>query len=104
MTKPLVVEIPHELGREEARRRIEEGMERGRRALDKSGINILNLTWTGDRLDFGVSALAQKVEGQIDVNADHVRLEVRLPLLLALFAEKIQKVVGREGNLLLTKK
>ncbi len=44
------------------------------------------------------------MDGQVDVRAETVRVEVRLPLLLALFAQQIQKRVGKEGNLLLTKK
>ena len=48
--------------------------------------------------------MTQKVAGTIDVGAESVRLEVKLPFLLALFAEKIQKVASKEGNLLLTKK
>jgi hypothetical protein len=40
----------------------------------------------------------------VDVRPETVRVEVRLPLLLALFAERIQKKLGQEGNLLLTKK
>jgi putative polyhydroxyalkanoate system protein len=104
MAKPLIVEIPHELGRDEARRRIETGVEQGRALLGKSGVTIGNLAWTGDRLDFALSALTQSVDGQIDVGPESVRVEVRLPLLLALFAEKIRKSLGKEGNLLLTKK
>ncbi|MGU3540051.1 polyhydroxyalkanoic acid system family protein [Methylobacterium sp. A54F] len=104
MAKPLIVDIPHDLGREEARRRIETGVEQGRALLAKSGVTIANLAWTGDRLDFDLSALTQRVDGQIDVGADSVRVEVRLPLLLALFADKIKKSLGNEGNLLLTKK
>ena len=34
MAKPMVVEIPHELGRDEARKRIDEGTARVRDALD----------------------------------------------------------------------
>lgn len=104
MAKPMVVEIPHDLGRDEARRRIEGGMGQARDLLRKSGIAVTTLDWTGDRLDFAVSALGQKVDGQIDVGAEVVRVEVRLPMLLALFAEKVQRSIGRQGNLLLTKK
>lgn len=104
MTKPLVMEIPHDLGRDEAKRRLEEGTDKLKPLLEKSSITIQNMAWTGDRLDFSVAALAQSIEGQIDVNPDTVRVEVRLPLLLSFFAEKIQKIVGKEGNLLLTKK
>ena len=105
MAKPMVVEIPHELGRDEARRRIDEGTLKVRDALGKSGITINALNWTGDRLDYSVTALAQTVDGQIDVGQDIVRVEVRMPLLLSMFAQKIQKIVGKDGNkLLLTKK
>lgn len=104
MAKPLIVDIPHDLGRDEARRRIETGVEQGRVLLAKSGITIDNLAWTGDRLDFAISAMKQNMNGQIDVGAESVRVECHLPLLLALFAEKVKKMVGKEGNLLLTKK
>lgn len=104
MPKPLIVDIPHDLGRDEAKRRLEQGTEQARALLAKSGISVDQLAWTGDRLDFGVSALTQRVAGTIDVGAESVRLEVKLPFLLALFAEKIQKVASKEGNLLLTKK
>lgn len=104
MAKPLIVEIPHELGREEARRRLVDSTDKGKALLERSGITVTTMTWTGDHLDFAVSALGQKVDGQIDVNQEIVRLEVRLPMLFALFAEKLQKIVGKEGTLLLTKK
>ena len=104
MAKPMVVEIPHELGRDEARRRIDEGTTRVREALGKSGIAINTLNWTGDRLDYSVTALAQTVDGQIDVGQDVVRVEVRMPLLLSMFAQMIQKIVGKEGNKLLLPK
>ena len=74
MAKPLIVDIPHDLGQVEARRRIETGVEQGRGMLAKSGVAIDNLAWTGDRLDFALSALAQKVEGAIDVGAESVRV------------------------------
>ena len=104
MAKPLVVEIPHELGREEARRRLFANTEKGKELLQRSGFNVDTMAWTGDHLDFAVSALGQKVDGEIDVGQESVRLEVRLPLILALFAEKVQKIVSKEGQLLLTKK
>ncbi|WP_375466093.1 polyhydroxyalkanoic acid system family protein [uncultured Methylobacterium sp.] len=104
MAKPLIVDIPHDLGRDEARRRIATGVDQGRALLAKSGITINTLAWTGDRLDFAISAMTQGMNGQIDVGPESVRVEVHLPLLLALFAEKVKKMVGKEGNLLLTKK
>jgi len=104
MPKPLVVEIPHELGLAEARRRIADGLDQVQGMLGKTGIAVDRMTWTDDRLDFAMAAMGQKVDGQVDVRPETVRVEVRLPLLLALFAERIQKKLGQEGNLLLTKK
>ena len=104
MPKPLIVDIPHDLGQAEAKRRLEEGSAQMQAMLSKSGIAVDKMAWAGDRLDFGVSALAQKIAGTIDVGAESVRLEVQLPFLLALFAEKIQKMAAKEGNLMLTKK
>ena len=103
MAKPLVMEIPHELGRDEARRRIEEGTGRAREFLQRSGVAVETLAWTGDTLNYAVSSLGQRVEGQIDVTQEIVRVETRLPLILSLFADKVRKMVSKEGNLMLTK-
>jgi Putative polyhydroxyalkanoic acid system protein (PHA_gran_rgn) len=61
-------------------------------------------TWTGDHLQFRLTALGQAVSGGIDVADDHVRLEVVLPWLLAMIAEKIQPLIRKEGTLMLEKK
>lgn len=61
-------------------------------------------TWTGNRLRFRLSALAQSVGGTIDVFDDHVRLELVLPWLLAAIAETIQPLIRKEAMLLLEKK
>lgn len=104
MAKPLVVEIPHELGKDEARRRLVEGTDKIRSAVLKKGVSVETLDWAGDTLNFAVSMLGQKVDGQVDVHPEHVRLEVRLPLLLAMFAEKMRGMLSKEGTKLLTKK
>ena len=104
MAKPLIVEIPHDLGLAEARRRIAEGTSKADGLFAKAGIAVEKLAWTDDRLDFAMAAMGQKVDGRVDVGPEIVRVEVRLPLLLALFAQQIQKKVGQQGNLLLTKK
>jgi hypothetical protein len=60
--------------------------------------------WTGNRLQFRVSALGQVVSGNIDVADDHVRLEVLLPWLLAKVAEAIQPLIRKEGVLMLARR
>jgi len=103
MTKPLVVTIPHRLGQDEAVRRLKSGL---RSAQEKFGqfFSLQEETWTGNCLQFRVTALAQTASGSIDVRDDHVRLEVVLPWLLAKVAETIQPLIRKEGTLMLEKK
>ena len=102
MSEPLVVMIPHKLGKEEAVRRI-------RPALSKASssfpvLNVEQETWTGDRMDFRVRALGQIAAGRVDVTEDQVRLEVSLPWLLQKFAEKVLTTIQGRGQVLLEKK
>jgi len=103
MSKPLFVSIPHRLGKDEAVRRLKSGVSTLRTNYGHL-FNVQEETWTGDRLEFRVSALAQAVGGTIDVFDDHVNLEVVLPWLLAAIAEKIQPLIRKEGTLMLEKK
>lgn len=103
MTKPLLVSIPHHLGKEEAVRRLKSGLSTVRTSYGHL-FSIQEETWAGDRLQFRISALAQAVSGSIDVFDDHVNLEVVLPWLLAAIAEKLQPLIRKEGTLMLEKK
>jgi len=103
MSKPVIVQIPHRLGREEAVRRLKNGLGSAR-ANFSHVLHVHEEAWSGDRLQFHVSALGQHANGAIDVRDDHVVLEVTLPWLLAQFVEKIVPAVRRQGTLLLEKK
>ena len=103
IAKPLVVSIPHRLGKEEALRRIRAGLGSARTSYSHL-ISVDEETWSGDRLTFRVRALAQAAGGTIDVAEDHVRLEVTLPWLLSVLAEKISPAIRKEGTLMLEKK
>src|SRR5262249_24349442 len=67
-------------------------------------LTIHEESWSGDRLAFNLSALGQSAVGFIDVADDHVRLEVALPWLLAVVAEKFTPAIRKEGTLMLGKK
>ena len=103
MSQPLVVTIPHRLGREEAVRRLKSGLATAH-ANYSTLLTIHEESWTGDRLSFRVSAIGQTASGLIDVADDHVRLEVMLPWLLAKIAEKFTPAIRKEGVLMLEKK
>ncbi len=103
MSEPLVVTIPHRLGKDEALRRIKDGLGRAHSEFARL-LTIENETWDHDRLTFRVKALGQRASGTIDVYEGAVRLEVTLPWLLARFARAVQRVVGHKGQLMLEKK
>ena len=102
MSQPLVVSIPHRLGREEATRRLKGGLSRA--AASVPVLRVDEERWEGERMFFRVRALGQAASGQIEVAEDHVRLEVMLPWLLQKFAEAAQTVIRDRGKLLLTKR
>jgi hypothetical protein len=102
MSAPLVVSIPHRLGREEARRRLKTGLTRA--AASMPVLKVDEEKWDGDRMIFRVRALGQAAGGHVDVEDDHVRVEVTLPWLLQRFAEVAQATIRNRGKLLLTKR
>jgi hypothetical protein len=102
MSAPLVVSIPHSLGREEAMRRLKTGLTRA-----ASSVPVLQVDeerWEDNRMIFRVRALGQAASGYVDVADDHVRVEVVLPWLLQRFAEAAQAAIRNRGKLLLTKR
>jgi hypothetical protein len=102
MSAPLIVSIPHQLGREEATRRLKAGLTRA--AASVPILRVDEERWEGDRLIFRVHALGQAASGHVDVAEDHVRLEVTLPWLLQRFAKAAQVAIENRGHLLLTKR
>ena len=102
MATPLIVSIPHSLGREEATRRLKNGLTRA--AASVPVLVVDEERWEDNRMIFRVRALGQVASGHLDVADDHVRVEVTLPWLLQRFAEVAQVAIQKRGNLLLTKR
>ena len=103
MSQPLTVTIPHQLGRAEARRRIEDGLGRFTDQFGKSGSTV-DKTWVGDKLSFTVQAMGQAIVGTLDVFDDTVAIEVLLPGFFGLMAGKIKGKLQEQGQLMLEKK
>jgi hypothetical protein len=103
MNAPLVVSIPHRLGKQEAVRRLKNGLGQARTSYSHL-MSVDEEVWNGDSLTFRLRALGQSANGVIDVAEDHLRVEVSLPWLLAKFAERLAPAIRKEGNLLLEKK
>src|SRR6185295_17919649 len=102
MATPIIVTLPHQLGRVEARRRIESGFAKIVNVLP-GGRGTSSERWEGDRLVFRVGAVGQTVSGSIDVQDAAVTMEIELPGVLGLLAAGLRDRLRKAGNLLLTK-
>lgn len=99
MTAPVSVDLPHRLGAEEAKRRIDGGMDRLHEFIP--GTAEVRSAWTGDRLALQVTALGQEVNAQLDVRENVVRVELLLPPALAFFGKAIEAALRSKGEDLL---
>jgi hypothetical protein len=89
MTMPITVSIPHQLGRAEARRRIETGFAKIIHLLPGSA-GSSHERWDGDRLIFSAAAMGQTVAGVIDVLDAEVMMEIELPSVLGMIARGLR--------------
>jgi hypothetical protein len=103
MSKPISVTIPHQLGRIEARKRVDEGFADLSRHLGGSA-GALDKRWDGDRLSFALTSLGQAISGYVTVGDAAVTIEVLLPGFLAMIANRVRGTLQKEGQLLLTKR
>jgi hypothetical protein len=102
MPKPLEITISHQLGKEEAKRRVDASVA-GIHAQLADLVSSVEQEWDGDRLRFRIGALGQAIAGEIEVLEDMLRIVVDLPGVLGLLGGKIADRVRRQATLLLAK-
>lgn len=102
MDRAVTLTLPHDLGRTEARRRLDAGF--GDLARHLGGVGSISRTWNGDRLEFAFAIMGQVANGLVDVEDRSVRLEIVLPGLLGAIAGKLKARLRHGGQLLLEKK
>jgi len=100
--QPLLVSIPHRLGRLEARSRLDSGIGRPRSELNAL-LSELDYHWEGDTLNFVTSAMWQRITGRIEVLDDVVRVEIDLPWIMQFLRDSIARQVRGRGIALLEK-
>ena len=103
MQQPIQVDLPHKLGREEARRRIASNIHKLTDHIP-GGASHVDSNWIGDELNLAVHALGQAVDAQIGVEESRVRVHVMLPGMLAMFAKPIEAMLQKKGSVLLEDK
>ena len=99
MSQPIEVDLPHSLGKDEARRRIANNVHRLTDHIP--GGAQVESGWAGDQLNLRVQALGDSVQSTIDVEDTKVRVRVLLPGMLGMFSGLIQGTLQKKGNILL---
>jgi hypothetical protein len=95
------VAVPHNLGREEARRRLKE---RGHEMADKVGGSFAKVTtgWPNDdQMTITVEALGQAMGGLVDIEDTQVVFEVDLPGALSFVEPMMAGAIRQSGQKLL---
>jgi hypothetical protein len=100
-TEPVTVTISHKLGREEAKRRIDSGLEKIRAEIAPY-VGKLETRWVADyTLEMQAAAMMQTITGRIEVYDDSLKIELGLPRLLHLLAKTISGRIEKTGAALL---
>ena len=99
MTQPINVDLPHNLGKDEARRRIANNIHKLEQHIP-GGAHVQS-AWNGDQLNLQVAAMGEAVNCTIDVMDTKVHLKVLLPGMLGMFAGLVQMTLQNKGNVLL---
>ena len=99
MAQPIDVQIPHRLGREEAKRRIAANIGKLQRHLP--GPAEVRSAWAGDRLDMQVKMLGQQVAASMRVEETVVHCRIDLPDFLSFVAAPVEAMLRRVGPELL---
>ncbi len=87
------MQIPHGLGRETARQRLQDFMDRVR---SRNDVTDLEDSWVGDVLNFSFKTFGFKIEGATTVEDDSVRMDGKLPLAAAPFRGRIEGQIEDE--------
>ena len=93
------IDIPHSLGKDEARRRIANNIHKLQEHIP-GGAQVQS-GWTGDQLNLDVAAMGQSIAATIDVMESKVHLKVLLPPMLGMFSGMIQAALQKKGDVLL---
>nr|WP_294848545.1 polyhydroxyalkanoic acid system family protein [uncultured Sphingomonas sp.] len=99
MQRPLSVNLPHKLGRDEARRRIANNVHKLERHIP--GGATVGSRWEGDTLKLDIAAMGQSISADIAVEDAQVAVSILLPGMLGFFAGPIEAMLKQKGGDLL---
>jgi Putative polyhydroxyalkanoic acid system protein (PHA_gran_rgn) len=88
----MTIQIEHTLAKEEAKRRIEQLIERYQEAY-KDQVQDLSVEWKDDKAHLRVTARGYSSAGNLEVTESAVLLDFYVPFLLQVFSKKIKSTI-----------
>ena len=106
MARSITINIPHSLGKDEARKRIASGFGRLQDQMTGglAGMIAVQNRWEGNRLHFAGTALTQSITGRIDIEDKFVQMQLDVPQILTALANLIERKLQKVGQQLLEEK
>jgi hypothetical protein len=99
MGTPITLDIPHKLGKDGVRARLDGGI--GRIGEKIPGGASVEHRWNGDTMHFTVGAMGQTIASELTIFEDKVHAVVDLPAFLGLFAGAVKAAIEKEAPKLL---
>jgi len=98
--KTIEVRVPHELGRDEMRRRIDEALVRARTQYTDA-VGPIEAEWEHEhRMRVMLTAMGMQFDGTIEILVEEVVVELGLPGMASMFAGRIREgIQERLGGL-----
>lgn len=101
MPGPITIDIPHALGREEAKRRMMAGVGKIARHIP-GGAAEVTATWPSeDRMTLNIAAMGQEIAADLDVEERCVKVTLAVPLMLSFMSGPISAIIQRSAEELL---
>lgn len=95
MNQTIFVNIPHKLGKAEAKRRVQHGFGE----IEGGGLPAMlsfDKRWDGDQMFLKASGLGQTITAVMEVLDDSIKVNIDFPFFLAALAEMIKSAVTKK--------
>lgn len=98
MPNPTIIDISHNLGREEAKRRMANGVGKLASHIPGGAATVTHSWPSADRLALTVATMGVEVPCTVDAEDNMLRVTLELPGMLALMAGPISAIVRKQGE------
>lgn len=97
MAQPIDVDLPHTLGKEEAKRRLASNIHKLTDFIP-GGTARATSRWEGDTMKLSVAAMGESIEADLTVFDNTVHCHFTLPGMLGMFAQPIAAMLQSKGG------